>query len=223
MVTPAHQFPYGVVLDGQRRRALLRWAHDGGMVIEDDYDAEHRYDRPPVPALRAMASEQILYTGSISKLLAPALRIGWVIAPDRYHDDLVEAKRFADLGNAALPQLVLARLMDSGGLERHLRWMRRRHISRRDAMLAALHRHLPTAEIHGAAAGLHLTVTFAEDLIDTALARQALSYGVKVHPLSWHSQRSRRPGLVLGYAASTPGDIAEGVAGIGAAYADLHA
>jgi GntR family transcriptional regulator/MocR family aminotransferase len=222
MVTPAHQFPYGVVLDGQRRRDLLRWAHDGGVVIEDDYDAEHRYDRPPVPALRAMTAEQILYTGSISKLLAPALRIGWVIAPDRYQDDLVDAKRFADLGNAALPQLVLARLMDGGGLERHLRWMRRRHVRRRDAMLAALHRHLPGAEIHGAAAGLHLTVTFSDDLDDTALARAALSYGVKVHPLSWHSQRSRRPGLVLGYAASTPDDIAEAVAGIGSAYAGLE-
>jgi GntR family transcriptional regulator/MocR family aminotransferase len=221
MATPAHQFPYGVVLDGRRRRELLRWAHDGGVVIEDDYDAEHRYDRPPVPALRAMAAEQILYTGSISKLLAPALRIGWVIAPDRWHHDLVDAKRFADLGNAGLPQLVLARLMEGGGLERHLRWMRRRHIRRRDAMLAALQRHLPAAEIHGAAAGLHVTVTFSGGLDDSALARAALSYGVKVHPLSWHSQRSRRPGLVLGYAASTPDDITEAIAGIGAAYATL--
>ena len=219
MVTPAHQFPYGVVLDGQRRRELLRWAHEGGVVIEDDYDAEHRYDRPPVPALRGMTDDRILYTGSVSKLLAPALRIGWMIAPDRWHPELVDAKRFADLGNAALPQLVLARLMDSGGLERHLRWMRRRHIRRRDTMLEALRAHLPEAEIHGAAAGLHLTVTFASGVHDTVLARTALEYGVKVHPLSWHSQQASRPGLVLGYAASVPGDISDAVVALGKAFA----
>jgi GntR family transcriptional regulator/MocR family aminotransferase len=221
MVTPAHQFPYGVVLDGQRRRELLRWAHAGGVVIEDDYDAEHRYDRPPVPALRGMTDDRVVYTGSVSKLLAPALRIGWVIAPDRWHRELVDAKRFADLGNAALPQLVLARFMDSGGLERHLRWMRRRHIRRRDAMLAALHQHLPEAQIHGAAAGLHLTVTFDAGVDDAILARAALSYGVKVHPLSWHSQRASRPGLVLGYAASVPSDLTEAIMALGKAFRSM--
>jgi GntR family transcriptional regulator/MocR family aminotransferase len=218
MVTPAHQFPYGVVLDGQRRRDLLRWAHDGGVVIEDDYDAEHRYDRAPVPALRGMTDERVLYTGSLSKLLAPALRVGWMVAPDRWHRDLVDAKRFADLGNPALTQLVLARLMESGDLERHLRWMRRRHIRRRDAMLAALHQHLPQAQIHGAAAGLHLTVTFDDGVDDGVLARTALAYGVKVHPLSWHSQRASRPGLVLGYAASVPSDITEAITALGKAF-----
>ena len=77
MVTPAHQFPTGVVLEGERRRELMQWAADGGLIVEDDYDAEHRYDRPPVPALRAMLTDHVIYTGSISKLLAPALRIGW--------------------------------------------------------------------------------------------------------------------------------------------------
>ena len=240
MLTPAHQFPMGVVLDGARRRDLQQWARDGGLIIEDDYDAEHRYDRPPVPALRAALPGQVCYAGSISKLLAPALRVGWILAPARYHDALVTAKRDADLGNAILPQLVLAELMGSGELERHLRFLRRRHVRRRDAMIDAVAAHLPGARVHGAAAGLHLTLTFGTlpggevcsrtgpsgtarsgtglsdtGLSDTGLAADALARGVKTQPLSWHRQRPGPPGLVLGYAASTPAEIQDGIAVIG--------
>ncbi|MEU1788384.1 PLP-dependent aminotransferase family protein [Streptomyces sparsogenes] len=217
LLTPAHQFPTGVVLGGERRRELMRWARAGGLIIEDDYDAEHRYDRPPVPALRSMLPEHVCYAGSVSKLLAPALRVGWVLAPPAYREALVAAKRFTDLGNAALPQLVLAHLMESGELERHLRQVRRRHRRRRDAMIGAIRAHLPGAVAHGAAAGLHLTVTFDGGFADADLARAALAHGVKTQPLSWHSQRPGRPGLVLGYAASTPTDIAEGIALVGEA------
>jgi GntR family transcriptional regulator/MocR family aminotransferase len=218
MLTPAHQFPTGVVLDGGRRRELREWAGDGGLVIEDDYDAEHRYDRPPVPALRSVLPEQVCYAGSVSKLLAPALRCGWLLVPRARHDAVVAAKRDADLGNAVLPQLVLAELMESGELERHLRLLRKRHIRRRDAMIEAIGAHLPLARIHGAAAGLHLTLTFDDPgpgLDDAALAAAALERGVKVQPLSWHSQRPHRPGLVLGYAASSPAEISEGIAVVG--------
>ncbi|WJV44333.1 PLP-dependent aminotransferase family protein [Streptomyces flavofungini] len=215
LLTPAHQFPTGVVLDGERRRELADWARDGGLIIEDDYDAEHRYDRPPVPALRSTLADHVAYAGSVSKLLAPALRVGWLLAPRRYRDALVDAKRFADLGNAALPQLVLAHLMESGELERHLRFLRRRHRGRRDAMIAALADRLPGAVVHGAAAGLHLTVTLHPGCDDVALAAAALERGVKAQPLSWHAQRPGRPGLVLGYAASTPSDIREGVTVLG--------
>jgi GntR family transcriptional regulator/MocR family aminotransferase len=208
MLTPAHQFPTGVILDGDRRRQLMRW---GGLIIEDDYDAEHRYDRPPVPALRAMLAEQVCYAGSVSKLLAPALRIGWVLVPSRYRDAVVAAKRNADLGNAALPQLVLAELMSSGELERQLRFLRRRHIRRRDAMISAVRTHLPGAVVHGAAAGLHLMITFDADFTDVDLAAAALAQGVKVQPLSWHCQRPHQPGLIMGYAANPPTEIAEGI------------
>ncbi|MER5299238.1 PLP-dependent aminotransferase family protein [Streptomyces lasiicapitis] len=215
LLTPAHQFPTGVVLDGGRRRELADWARDGGLIIEDDYDAEHRYDRPPVPALRSTLADHVAYAGSVSKLLAPALRVGWLLAPRRHRSALVDAKRFADLGNAALPQLVLAHLMESGELERHLRFLRRRHRGRRDAMIAAIGARMPGAVVHGAAAGLHLMVTFEAGRDDTALAAAALERGVKVQPLSWHAQREGRPGLVLGYAASTPSDIREGIAVLG--------
>ncbi|MEU0572512.1 PLP-dependent aminotransferase family protein [Nonomuraea sp. NPDC005983] len=221
MLTPAHQFPTGVVLDGDRRRGLLRWADEGGLIIEDDYDAEHRYDRPPVPALRSLLAERVCYAGSVSKLLAPALRVGWLLAPERYRDALVSAKRSADLGNAALPQLVLAELMESGALERQLRFLRRRHVRRRDAMIAAIGAHLPGAVVHGAAAGLHLVITFAADFADTGLAEAALLRGVKVQPLSWHRQRPGPPGLVLGYAANAPSDIEQGIATIATALRHL--
>ncbi|WP_407566169.1 PLP-dependent aminotransferase family protein [Streptomyces sp. 184] len=231
LLTPAHQFPTGAVLSGERRRELLRWAEDGGrLVLEDDYDAEHRYDRPPVPALRAMLAERVCYMGSVSKLLAPALRVGWVVPPPGYRDALVNAKRFTDLGNAVLPQLVLARLMESGELERHLRLLRGRHRRRRDAMIAAVAEHLPGAVVHGAAAGLHLTVTFdgpggragagLAGVTDTELAAAALGCGVKVQPLSWHRLRSGPPGLVLGYAASHPDAVTEGVRLLGRALRD---
>jgi GntR family transcriptional regulator/MocR family aminotransferase len=215
LLTPAHQFPTGVVLDGRRRRELAGWAEAGGLVVEDDYDAEHRYDRPPVPALRALLGGHACYTGSVSKTLAPALRVGWLLPPRRYAAELVAAKRDADLGNAALPQLVLAELMESGELERQLRLLRRRHHRRRDAMIAAIGAHLPGARPHGAAAGLHLMVTFPDGVDDVALAAAALAAGVKAHPLSWHRMRPGPPGLVLGYAATPPSDIATGVAVLG--------
>jgi GntR family transcriptional regulator / MocR family aminotransferase len=211
LVTPAHQFPTGVVLEGERRRELMQWANDGGLIIEDDYDAEHRYDRPPVPAIRAMLTEQVIYTGSISKLLAPALRIGWMLPPPRYRNALIAAKRHADLGNAGLPQLTLAHLMESGELERQLRFVRRRHRARRDAMIDAISNHLPTATVHGAAAGLHLTITFPHGPDDIALASAALALGIKTQPLSWHHQHPQSPGLVLGYAARTPTELTEAI------------
>jgi GntR family transcriptional regulator/MocR family aminotransferase len=218
MITPAHQFPTGVVLDGARRRELWQWARDGGLIIEDDYDAEHRYDRPPVPALRAALSEEVCYAGSVSKLLAPALRIGWLLVPPPLREAVVAAKREEDLGNAVLPQLVLAELMTSGELERHLRLLRKRHVRRRDAMIQAVGTHLPGARIHGAAAGLHLTLTFpGRRLADIELAAAALARGVKVQPLSWHRQRPGEPGLVLGYAARSPTEIHDGIATLGRA------
>jgi GntR family transcriptional regulator/MocR family aminotransferase len=216
MLTPAHQFPTGVVLDGRRRADLLAWAETGRLVVEDDYDAEHRYDRHPVAALAATHREHVYHASSVSKLLAPALRIGWVVPPPDMLAGLVDAKRDVDLGNATLPQLTLAALMDSGDLERHLRLVRRRHRARRDVMAQALTRHLPAAEVLGAAAGLHLTVLLPPGVPDVALAEACLSAGVKTQPLSWHRQTPGPDGLVLGYAASGPADIRAGVATIAA-------
>lgn len=223
LLTPAHQFPTGVVLSGERRRKLLAWAaQQGGLIIEDDYDAEHRYDRPPVASLRAVAPEQVCYAGSVSKLLAPALRLGWMLVPAQYRESVAAAKRDTDLGNAVLPQLVLAQLMESGDLERHLRLLRRRHRRRRDAMIKALSSQLPEAEIHGAAAGLHLMISFATTFSDVDLAAAAFDRGVKVQPLSWHCQIPHKPGVVLGYAANPVGTIEQGISLLGESLRELQ-
>jgi GntR family transcriptional regulator/MocR family aminotransferase len=215
LVTPAHHFPTGVVLAPGRRRDLL--AAEAGMelVVEDDYDAEHRYDRAPVPALQALAPDRVVYLGSVSKTLAPAMRLGWMIVPPGLRAEVVTQKYMSDLGNAALPQLVLAELMASGELERHLRRVRVRQRRRRDAMLEALREHLPDATVHGIAAGLHLLVTLPDGVDDAALAARASAAGVLVQPLSRHRVGAGPPGLVLGYAAHPPDRIREAVAVLG--------
>jgi GntR family transcriptional regulator / MocR family aminotransferase len=211
LLTPAHQFPTGVVLAPQRRRDLLDWAAGAdALIVEDDYDAEYRYDRAPVPALQASAPSLVAYAGSTSKTLAPGMRLGWLIPPLWLHADLVEAKYASDLGSPALPQLVLARLIASGELEQHIRLVRKRQRARRDALLRALCEYLPAARVQGIAAGLHLLVTFPEySGSDADLAGSILETGVLVHPLSWHRQRPGVPGIVLGYAAHTPGRLHE--------------
>jgi GntR family transcriptional regulator/MocR family aminotransferase len=211
LLTPAHQFPTGVVLAPQRRRELLDWAVAAdALVIEDDYDAEYRYDRAPVPALQTAAPGHVAYAGTTSKTLAPGMRLGWLVPPARLHADLVEAKHAADLGSPALPQLVLARLIATGELEQHIRTVRKRQRSRRDALLGALRERLPEARVQGVPAGLHLLITFpALALDDIDLAERIHRAGVLVHPLSWHRQRPGPPGLVLGYAAHTPDQLRE--------------
>jgi GntR family transcriptional regulator/MocR family aminotransferase len=204
-LTPAHQFPTGVVLAPQRRRDLLAWAVDAELVIEDDYDAEYRYDRAPVPAMHAAAPDRIAYAGSTSKSLAPALRLGWLVPPPSRYPDLVAAKHASDLGSPTVPQLVLARLLESGEYDRHVRLVRARHRARRDALLGALTTELPAASVMGVAAGLHLLVTLPEASVDDLELADALqTAGVLVHPLSWHRRLPGPPGLVIGYAAHTP-------------------
>ena len=211
LLTPAHQFPTGVVLAPQRRRELLDWAVAAdALIIEDDYDAEYRYDRAPVPALQTAAPGHVAYAGTTSKTLAPGMRLGWLVPPARLHADLVEAKHAADLGSPALPQLVLARLIATGELEQHIRTVRKRQRTRRDALLGALREQLPEARVQGVPAGLHLLITFpALALDDIDLAERIHRAGVLVHPLSWHRQRPGPPGLVLGYAAHTPDQLRE--------------
>ncbi|MEV0950928.1 PLP-dependent aminotransferase family protein [Promicromonospora sp. NPDC050249] len=220
VVTPAHQFPTGVVLAPDRRRELVAWARaappsgtgglPGRLVIEDDYDAEHRYDRPPVPALRALAPDHVVHLGSVSKSLAPAIRIGWLLAPVALQAELVEARYWSDLAGPALSQLALAHFITTGAFERHLRQVRRRHRARRDALLAALATHLPDGTAHGVAAGLHLLVT-VPGIDDAAVVRRAGEVGVRVQPLSAHRLGHGPSGLVIGYAASTPDQLHEAV------------
>ena len=215
VVTPAHQFPTGVVLAADRRRELADWARAGGLVVEDDYDAEHRYDRPPVAAVQALAPEAVAHLGSVSKTLAPALRLGWLLAPAALRDELVERKRWSDITSPALGQLALAQMITSGAFDRHLRLVRGRQRQRRDALLRALADHLPRARVQGIAAGLHLLATLPDLPDDRGIAAAARHDGVAVHPLSWHRVGPGPAGLVIGYAATTPDRLREGVRRLG--------
>ena len=216
VVTPAHQFPTGVVLSPERRRALITWADAvDGFVIEDDYDSEYRYDRAPVRAMQAMSPERIVHISSLSKVLAPALRIGWMIAPATLRADLVRQRWATDLGSPALPQLALADLIDTGVLERHLRTLRLRHRGRRDAAVSAIRRYLPECRVEGIAAGLHLLVRLPDHMDDAALAERAAHEGVAVQPLSAHRLVPGPPGLVIGYGPHSSARLDEAIKTLG--------
>jgi len=214
LLTPAHQAPTGVVLSSERRAALLAWAGEGGrVVIEDDYDAEYRYDRAPLAAMQGLAPDRVIYTGTVSKTLAPALRLGWLVAPPRLLGTLVAQRLLADHGSPTIDQLALARLLESGAYDRHLRQARRRYRARRDALVAAVARHLPGARVTGLAAGLHALVRLPEPVDGRALARAAARDSVGVYPLglSYLTPRPLDDGLVLGYANLAEPAIEEGI------------
>ena len=195
LITPAHQYPTGVVLAPERRAALREW---GGWVLEDDYDAEFRYDRAPVGALQGLDAEHVIYLSSISKTLAPALRMGWLVPPPSLLDEMKEAKRAADRGSAVLEQLGLAVLLERGELDRHLRRSRLEYRRRRDALVAALERHVPSARPRGAAAGLHLLVELP-GTDEAALLAAAPNAGLGLEGLSEHTTSAAEPAIILGY------------------------
>ncbi|WP_244367372.1 MocR-like pyridoxine biosynthesis transcription factor PdxR [Micromonospora echinofusca] len=214
LVTPAHQFPTGVVLGPDRRTALLDWARStGGLIIEDDYDAEFRYDRDPVGCLQGLAPDAVAHLGSVSKALAPGLRLGWLAVPPVLRPAVLAGKFAADLGGPALEQLAFAELLASGGYDRHLRRARRTYRARRDALVGALHRYLPGARVTGIAAGLHLVLELPAGTDDTALAAAARAAGLGPVPLAeLRLTRSGPPGLVLGYAAHSAAELESAVA-----------
>jgi GntR family transcriptional regulator / MocR family aminotransferase len=220
LVTPAHQYPTGVVLAPERRAALLEWAvARDAFVLEDDYDAEYRYDRPPVGALQGLDPQRVAYMSSISKTLAPALRIGWLVSPPAVAEATRREKLADDRGTPVLTQLGLAVLLDRGELDRHVRSTRLVYRRRRDALVAALARHLPELRPHGAAAGLHLLVDLPADLDERALVAAAESRGVGLDGLAPHSARPRRPAVILGYGRIAEPAIEPGVRALAAVIA----
>ncbi len=214
LVTPAHQSPSGVALAPPRRAALLAWAGEtGGVVIEDDYDAEYRYDRAPLGAMQGLAPDRVVYMGTVSKTLAPALRLGWLVLPPALIEAVVAEKLLADHGCPTVEQLALARLLRSGAYDRHLRQARRRYRVRRDALVAAVARHLPGAAVTGVAAGLHALVRLAGAVDGMELVRAAERHSVGVYPLGYAYMEIRpvHDAVVLGYANLSEPAIEEGI------------
>jgi GntR family transcriptional regulator/MocR family aminotransferase len=196
LVTPAHQFPTGAVLAPERRRQLLAW---GGLVLEDDYDSEYRYDRAPVGTLQRLAPDRVVYFGTASKTLAPALRLGWALAPPDLARAIAEERWAVDSGGAALTARAYARLIAGGELDRHLRRTRRVYRERRDLLVQAL-RELPGCSVEGVAAGLHLVLRLPAGADEQAVVEHLSKSRVHVRGLAGYAlTHTREPALVIGY------------------------
>ena len=223
VVTPAHQFPTGVVLTPERRTALAGWAraHEA-YVLEDDYDAEYRYDRQPVGALQGLAPDRVVYAGTGSTTLAPGLRRGWLVVPPSLGAAIAEGKASADLGTPVVEQLALADFLARGELDRHLRRTRQTYRARRDALIAALARHLPAARPTGAAAGLHIVVGLPARTDEPALLAAARAHGIALSGLSEHALAPGLPALLLGYGRIATPAIDVGVRALAAAAAGVR-
>jgi GntR family transcriptional regulator / MocR family aminotransferase len=223
ILTPAHQWPAGSVLSPQNRAAVIRWATErGAVIVEDDYDAEYRYDRTPVGALQGLAPEHVVYAGSASKTLAPGLRLGWLVLPSRLTGPMTEAKVAADRGSPALEQMALADFVTRGELDRHLRRMRPVYRRRRDALLAALATHLPGLEPDGVSAGLHLVTWLPPQLDESAVVDAARRAGIGLDAVGPYRITTTGPGgLIFGYATVGERAIAAGVARLAEAIGEL--
>ncbi|MCT9084379.1 MocR-like pyridoxine biosynthesis transcription factor PdxR [Streptomyces fulvoviolaceus] len=214
LLTPAHQFPTGGPLHAERRAAVIDWARArGGVVLEDDYDGEFRYDRKPVGALQSLDPERVILIGSVSKSLSPAVRLGWMVLPERYVGDVLAAKGEREAWASVPDQLSLADFISSGAYDRHVRRMRQRYRSRRDRLVAALATHAPHVEVTGVAAGLHAVLRLPPGT-EPSTVKAAAWQGIALDGLAGfrhpETDMTAHDGLVVGYA--TPSEHAYGAA-----------
>jgi GntR family transcriptional regulator/MocR family aminotransferase len=217
VVTPAHQSPTGVVLAAKRRHALVEWAaRSDGFVIEDDYDSEFRYDREPVGVLQGLAPDRVFTIGTVSKSLAPSVRLGWVLAPPALADAVAAEKRISDRGSSGLDQLAVAALLESGRYDRHLRRMRAVYARRRGALIDSLARHAPGVRLTGLAAGFHAVAHLPESADEQAVVAAARQRAVGLYGMG--PQRSTPvaapPQLVLGFGNVGERAIESGIAAV---------
>jgi GntR family transcriptional regulator/MocR family aminotransferase len=217
-LAPAHQYPTGAVLSAARRLSLVTWARTlkrtgerEAVIVEDDYDAEYRYDRQPIGSLQGLAPEHVVYAGSTSKTLAPAMRIGWLVLPSRLVEQVATRQRRRGSMPSPLNQLALSDLIERGELDRHLRRQRRRYSRRREALLTALKRRLPEVELSGAVAGLYVVVGLPDDLSEQTVLAAARSRGIALEGVGGSS-----PALVVGYANLADAGVAPAVEALAA-------
>ncbi|ANS64509.1 GntR family transcriptional regulator [Streptomyces lincolnensis] len=214
LLTPAHQFPTGGPLDPARRAAVVGWARArGAVILEDDYDGEFRYDRKPVGAVQGLDPERVIYLGSVSKSLSPALRLGWMVLPERYVDGVLAAKGEREAWASVPDQLALADFLSRGSYDRHVRRMRQRYRARRDRLVAALATHAPHVRVTGVAAGLHAVLGLPPGT-ERSTVKAAAWQGVALDGLAEFrhpaTDMAAHDGLVVGYA--TPSEHAYGAA-----------
>lgn len=218
-LAPAHQFPLGAVLHPERRAAAIAWARAArGLVIEDDYDAELRYDRQPVGALQALDPDRVAFAGTTSKTLAPGLRLGWLLLPHALLEPVVALRRMEDVHVSAPEQLAFSHLLVSGAFERHVRRMRTSYRDRRDRLLAMLAERAPSATPVGISAGLRVLLELPVGAPSAdELSARATKESIELFPVGhcYHGGRARRDGLVIGYAALPEHAFESGLAALG--------
>ncbi|MGW0568708.1 MocR-like pyridoxine biosynthesis transcription factor PdxR [Streptomyces tauricus] len=210
LLTPAHQFPMGVPLHPYRRAAVVDWARrTGGLILEDDYDGEFRYDRQPVGALQGLDPDRVVYFGTASKALAPGLRLGWLVLPPDVAPEVMAAKGGMDWSCGVLDQLTLAEFLTSGAYDRHVRASRLRYRRRRDQLVAALAARAPSVTATGIAAGFHAVLRLPPGS-EQPVVRAAAWHGLAVHGLTSYRHPTATPppadALIVGY--GTPSDSA---------------
>jgi GntR family transcriptional regulator / MocR family aminotransferase len=221
LLTPAHQCPTGVALGPSRRRDLVAWVDEvDGVILEDDYDAEFRYDRQPVGSLQGLDPARVIALGSVSKTLAPAIRLGWVLAPAPFVAGIVEEKRLSSRGAPGLDQEALALLMETGRFDRHLRRMREIYRARRDVLTAEVELAFGPGRLHGLAAGCHALLRLPDGTSERAVVATAATMGVRVNGLDHYrfvtadteaAPDQRPPALVLGFGNVTEHQIRRGI------------
>jgi GntR family transcriptional regulator/MocR family aminotransferase len=219
VLTPAHQHPTGVVLAPERRAALVGWLRArNAIAIEDDYDAEYRYDRAAVGSLQGLAADRVVYSGTASKVLAPALRLGWFVIPGGLIDAVRTEKLLADQGTARIEQLAFALFLQRGELDRHLRRMRARYRARRNQMIEALAAELPEGSVRGIAAGLHVTVELPPTDDEAAICREATDRHIALSTMLDYrpAPTGLSPTLILGYSQMSDNRIHNGIREIAA-------
>ena len=214
-ITPSHQYPLGVTMGAARRMELLHWAsQSGAWIIEDDYDSEYRFGDHPIPALQGLdAAARVIYVGTFSKVMFPALRLGYVVVPKDLAEAFATARDANDQFSSTLYQAVMADFIREGHFARHIRRMRMLYMERRTALVNAIQQHLGDAlEVIGAEAGMHLVAMLPPGVDDDAVSKRAAAAGLSVMPLSsCYAKSPARGGLILGYGGTDGRQIQEGV------------
>jgi GntR family transcriptional regulator / MocR family aminotransferase len=223
VLTPSHQWPTGAVLSAEARAAVVDWARGRrALIIEDDYDAEFRYDGMPVGAIQGLAPELVAYAGTASKTLAPGFRLGWLVLPAHLTEQFAEAKLLADRGSPVLDQLTFADFLRRGEFDRHLRRLRPIYRARRDALVAGLAQRLPDLRPTGIAAGLHLLAWLPAELDETTVVQAAAAHGVAIAGLApYRVTPSGDGGLIFGYSTLTESAILRGIDLLAGAIAEI--
>jgi GntR family transcriptional regulator / MocR family aminotransferase len=212
LVTPAHQYPMGHVLGPERRMALAAWARrTGGWIIEDDYDAEFRYDREPVGAVQGLVPDRTIHVGSVAKTLAPSIRVGWIVAPAELQRTFTDVRHARESQQATLEHLVVARLVEEGRYDRHLRKVRRLYRERRDTLLETLTDEGLDDRVQGVAAGLHAVIRLDDAADDLTVAAAARARSVEVVALSRYAIAAPARGLVVGFGQRAPKELRRGL------------